>query len=257
MTTYYQEVFGRFPITASSKDFAVGASALALTVGNYYIRGYSSESTAQLVEHMQAVIRAIGAGQDASTVTYSSSTGLVTIDLETAATLTFTDAALATILGFTGSPYGSATRFTAERKPRYVWRPTDPMMECDTQPLTPFGPVGTSRVYRSQDGSMCSVDGVTVLYDCRSLAWQALPQADVLKNSAGADYRSYEEFWEDIIARGRPMRFYPDRTANASTSFTTCVYGAEQPGAFADAASKTIAPYLGYWRVSLPLWKVA
>lgn len=258
MTTYYQEFLGRFPIGAASKDFAVGVDALALTAGNYYLHGYTGESTAQLCEHMQAIIRtASSTDQSDATVAYSSSTARVTITLETAAALEFTDAALATILGYTSTSYSSATTFTAERKPRYVWRPTDPMMECDTQPLSPFAPVGTARVYRAQDGSMCSVDGVTVLYDCRTLAWQALPQADVLKNTSGADYRSLEEFWEDIIARGRPMRFYPDRTLNASTSYTTCVYGAEQPGSLADAASKTIAPYLGYWRVELPLWKVA
>ena len=256
MTTYYQEILGRFPVGSSTDSFSVGATACTLTAGNYYLHGYSGESTAQLCEHMQAVIRAIGATQDASTVTYSASTGLVTIDLETAATLTFTDAGLAAILGFTGSPYGSAARFTAERKPRYIWRPTDPMADCPTQPVLPFAPVGTSYAYRSQDGSMCSVDGVTVLYDS-SVSWQALPQADVLKNSAGIDYRSLEEFWEDIIARGRPMRFYPDRSANTSSSYVTCIYGAEQAGSFSEAASKTIAPYLGYWRVSLPLWKVA
>ena len=257
MANVYQEFLGRFPIGATTDSFSIGTNAITLTAGNYYCNGYTGESTEQLCEHMQARIRAATGGYTSATVTRSQTTGLVTIATGgAAAAITWTDTALQTLLGFRGTQ-SSATSHTATYHPRYVWRPTDPPMEADTTPEELFSPVATSKVYRAQDGSMCSVDGVTVLQDCRRLAYQSLPQGDVIRNVAAPTYCSLQEFWEDVIARGRPMRVYPDRSVNANAAcFTTAVYGAEQPGAFVDTVGKTSAPYLGYWRVDLPLWKV-
>lgn len=257
MANVYQEFLGRFPVGSTLDSFSIGTNAITLTAGNYYVNGYTGESTAQLLEHMQAKIRAATGGYANATVTRSQTTGLVTMATGGgAAAITWTDTALQTLLGFTGTQ-GSATSHVATYHPRYVWRPTDPPMDVDTTPEEMFAPVSTAKVYRAQDGSMCSVDGVTVLQDCRRLAYQCLPQNDAIRNVAGPTYRSLEEFWEDIIARGRPMRVYPDRSVNANSAcFTTAVYGAEQPGAFVDTVGKAQGSYLGYWRVDLPLWKV-
>jgi hypothetical protein len=258
MASVYQEFLGRFPIGASTDSFSIGTNAITLTAGNYYLNGYTGEATAQLCEHMQAAIRAATGGYANATVVRSTSTGLVSIATGGGtADITWTDSALQTLLGFTGTQTGH-TGYTATRTPRYVWRPTDPPMDVDTTPEEMFSPVASCKVYRSQDGSMCAVDGVTVLQDCRRLAYQALPQNDVIRTVAGPTYTSLQEFWEDVIARGRPMRVYPDRSVNANSAcFTTAVYGAEQPGAFVDTVGKAVGSYLGYWRVDLPLWKVS
>lgn len=259
MATVYCELLGRLPLSSTDISFTVGSNVCSLSTGYYYMYGYTGETAEQLLPHLQAVIRNSSAftGANVSYIRPSASAVNAYVNISLGATnsnISFNHAGLATILGMAQYSSNLAVH-TGTRKPRYVWRPSDPVQDCDTSPEELFGPVGTSKVYRSEDGSVSSVDGMTVLRD-GTLRFQALPRADVISNIASQDYRSLEQFWEDVIARGRPMRVYPDRSVNTSTDYVTAVYAAETPGPFTAAATKVLVSYLGYWGVELPLWKV-
>lgn len=253
----YQQFFGKFTLGTSANDFAVGANAVSLTTGDYYISGATGE-TDDLCSHIQTKIRAIGATQDASTVAYSATTGKITITLETAATLTFTDTALATVLGFTSTSYSSGTTFTAERQPRYVWRPTRSAWDypLNLTAATFWVPRSTSHVGRANDGTSWSVAGTTV-YDAW-LSYKCLTEAEVKTPSTGTTYADLQQFFVDVAAAGMPIRFYPDRTLNATTDIVTFAWGddkAEELGSWLDYASQHTSTYRGLWDIDIPMMK--
>lgn len=259
----YQQFFGRFDLTAAMKDFSIvpsaggATSALALTAGYRYIRGYTSESTLQVCENMQERIRTIVAN---ATVTFSDTLGLVVIDfLGTAYDITWTDSALQTLLGFTGTQVGSST-YTAQQQPRYVWRPT---LGASTYPLTlenGWLPRSTTRYVRSKDGTPSTVKGTDV-YDAM-IEYTALPQADVIRPSSGTVYRDLQTFWLDVAHEGLYLRYQPDRTAWATGNVYPCTFGVEDDdgdalGSFGEWSSRHVTSYNGLWDVSFRLWKCA
>lgn len=253
-----QQFLGKFSITTDTQNFSVGATAVTLTTGRYYIVGYTSESTSQLCEHMQTQIRAIGATQDASTVVYSGSTGLVTITLETAATLTFTDTALATLLGYTSTSYSSATSFVAERQPRYVWRPSRSAWDypIDLYGSTFWAPRSTSLVGRSANGTTWGVVGDDI-YDA-TLMYGALADTEVLTPRTGTTYVELQQFWLDVVHNTMPIRFYPDRTLNAAASVVEFMWGTDegdQIGSFTDYIERHTSTFNGLWDVEIPMMK--
>lgn len=221
-----QEFRGKFTLPSAATTFSIGATGCTLTEADYYIAGYTGESATQLVEHMQAVIRAIGATQDASTVAYSGTTGRVTITLETAATLTLSSS-LATILGFTSTSYGSGTTFTAERQPRYVWRPSRGAWEYpDNLTAATFWPPESSTVVgRSEDGSPYGVGGY-LLYDAL-IVYRCLTLAEVMTPSTGTVYADLKQFFSDVIHTAKPIRMLLDRTDASSTGYVQFIWGKE------------------------------
>jgi len=251
-----QQYLGKLRIGSASKDFAIGASACSLTVGDYYLTGYTAEATAQLCEHMQAVIRAIGATQDASTVVYNATTGRVTITLETAAALTWTDAALGALLGYTSAAYGAGTTFTAEAAPRYVWRPTEGLARYPVHLSTWWGSRSTTVVQRSPNGSIATVEGA-FLYD-GEFGYDLLTSAEVMTTPGTTVWESLEQFWLDVIGRGKPIRCYPDRTLSAVGNVFEAIAlprGDEGLGSFVDYAARHFESYDGLWNVSLRFGK--
>ena len=250
-TVTYQEYHGRFAIGSSSNNFSVGANAVTLTSSYYYIAKYTGESTSQLCETMQAAIRAVsGTVSPNANVTYSMATGRITIALDSAQTITWTDAALQTILGFTGAQSGSAT-YTATYQPRYTWRPSRGL---SSYPLTLerlWDPQATSRFTRAKDGAVHSVAGHTIY--AAELEYQALPAGDVVVGAV-QNYQSFEQFYLDVISAGQPMRVYPDRS-NAALQYGA-VWGDDNPESVASASRRTVREYSGYYDVRLPLWKV-
>lgn len=255
----YAIYLGQFAIGAASKDFAIGATACAIATGNYYTSGYTSESTEQLCEAVQTKIRAIGATQDASTVSHSLTTNRVTITLETAAALTWTDTALGVCLGFSSASYSSATSFVAENPPRYTWMPTKALANYPLQGTKGgylLSPRSTTIVGRSNDGTTYSVTGATV-YDA-TLEYVLLPEADVITPTTGTTYRDFQQFWGDVIAAGKPCRIFPDRTLKTSTDYDTVIFGSadnESIGMLDAWKSRHVASYNGLWTVSLPVMK--
>lgn len=252
-----QHFLGKFYLGTSANDFAVGGTSVSLTVGEYYLHGYSGESTAQLCEHIQTKIRAIGATQDASTCALNVTTGLVTITLETAATLVFTDTALATILGMSTS-YASGTSHVGTTQPRYLWRPSRQAVDFPHQLDTSnfYVPRSTTKIGRSLDGTSWAVGGY-LLYDSL-LRYEYLDDSEVITPATGTSYSDLQQFWIDVAHAAMPIRVYPDRTVNTSADYITCLWGSEadeEVGEWSAFAYRHVSQYNGLWDVEIPLMK--
>ncbi len=228
-----QEYLGTITIDDDSKDFTLerndgtnwGPTAAALTVGDYFLHGYSGEATDQLCEHLQDVIRNTGpGGQEFTTaeVTYSYVTGLVSIDLKTTGEIVWdgvgaTDTDLRDLLGFTSNLTASSA-WSGDNQPKAVWRPTLGLSSYPGDLTRFFGQRSTSRIGVSSDGTTYSNPG-TILYD-GIYGYSLLSESEVITDSATV-WESLEQFWEDCIHTGKPVRVKPDRTVYTSSSYHT------------------------------------
>ena len=253
MATYYQQYLGRFVINTSNNSLTVDGTALTLTSGNYYLAGYTGESTSQLCEHLQTQIRTV-AGQSTATVTYSGSTGAVTIGLDSAVTVTFDDAYLAYILGFSSASQTGSDSYVSDQNPRYVWRPTYSASNHPVNLLNFWQTESTTRVTRSMNGTTYSIVG-NELKDA-TIDYYVLPEADVITPSSGTIYKDFQQWFSDVVHEGQPIRVYPDRTVNTSSDYVTamfCEKGQETVGDFIKYARPYQDDYSGLWSVRLPL----
>lgn len=253
MSTYYQQFLGRFSINTSNNNLTVAGTALTLTSGNYYLAGYTGESTDQLCEHLQAQIRTV-AGHSGATVVYSGTTGQVTITLGATATISFTDAYLAYILGFSSATQSGADTYVSDQNPRYVWRPTIGASGHPVNLINLWAPRSTTRVYRSPNGTTYSIEG-DELNDAL-IEYSLLPDDDVVTPATGTVYRDLQQFFRDVVHAGQPMRVYPDRTVNTSADYKTAIFGRDDQeivGSFQDYIARWGSDYSGLWDISIPL----
>lgn len=252
MAFVYQELMGRFALTNANLDLVVGTTSVTLTNGLYYVDGYVGESASQLCNHLQTKIRAVPDQASTNVVYGGVGAGLINICLTTNANITFTSTGLATILGFPSTSTNVAVH-QGTRKPRYIWRPTDPAMEYAATIENPWLPIPTTRYRRAADCSMHSTPGTTA-YET-FFAYQALPLADVLK-ATPQDYRSLQEFFEDVVCAGKRLRLYTDRTQRNADGCFECYWGEEEPAAFIEQVERLYRNYQGYWKtLKLPFWK--
>lgn len=255
MTTTYQQWLGRFAVGATNDSFSIGANAFTLTAGNYYLAGYTSESTNQLCEHITATI--VGTYANAA-VTYSATTGLVTFKIANSGSyaITWTDTALQTLLGFTGTQSGAAT-YTATMEPQHVWRPNRGLAGRPVGEANFWAPRSTTIIGCSKDGSTYGVRG-NLLYDAE-IAYVMLAESRVTTPATTGTVTDLQSFYEDVVHQGQPIRIYPDRSLSASTSFVTALVSTgkedEPVPAWSDFAARHIANYSGLWDVTLPLVK--
>lgn len=250
---YYQQYLGKFSISSANNQFSVGGVGLTLTSGDYYTAGYSGESTDQLCEHMQAVIRA-GTAHATATVEYSGTTGAVTITLDSSEALVFTDAPLAAILGFSSTSPGTSDTFTSDQTPRYVWRPSLGPSEYSGNLLNWWSPRTTTRSYRSASGITFSNVG-NLLYDAK-ISYSLLSVDEVRTPTTGTVYDDLEQWFKDVIHNGMPFRCYPDRTVNTSSDYYTAMFGSDDTDivdSFDKYCDKYSTDYNGLWDVALPM----
>lgn len=250
---YYQQYLGKFSISTANNQFSVGGIGLTLTSGDYYLAGYDGETTDQLCEHMQAVIRA-GTAHATATVVYSGSTGVVTITLDSAEALVFTDAPLAAILGFSSATPGASDSFTSDQNPRYIWRPSRGPSDYRGNLLNWWSARSTTRAVRSANGTTYSVVG-NLLYDTE-ISYSLLALSEVRTPADGTVYGDFEQWFEDVIHNGMPIRCYPDRTVNTSSDYFTALFGGDKSSlidSFEKYCSKYARDYNGLWGVSMPL----
>jgi len=263
MTTY-QQYLGQIVINDTNDDFTVddggGSEAVEITSGTYYISGYTGESTDQLCDVLQTKIRALGGVYAAATVTYSSSTGLATIDFATGGTnitVLWDDTALQTLLGFAGTQTG-AESYTATYPPLCVWRPSLGLAEYPGDLATWWLPTSSSMVTVGPDGTITTIEGNTTndgIFEYRNL-----PEADIKDTSLTVN-TTLQSFWENVVHKGRQIRCYPDRTLNTVSDFKTAVWlptDAEpgEPvtaGPFSAHIGRSIGSYNGLWNVSFKL----
>jgi len=260
----YQKFLGRFAITNDSKDFTLerkdgtpwGPTAAALTTGNYYLHGYTGESTDQLLEHLQDVIRNAGAANKftTATVTLDDSTGLVSINLGASGDIVWTDTDLRDLLGFEDTTTTGGSAYTGSDQARYLWRPSEPASMYPGTLATWWAPRSTSIAHRSEDGTTYQLKG-SLIYDA-DIEYQNLPEADVVTGSATV-WAALEKFWTDVAHEAQPMRCYPDRTANSATDYVTAVWAGsgEGLGSWQDYRERQRATWNGLWTVRVPLWK--
>lgn len=263
--TVYQELLGRFYVGSTLNNLSVtdtaggGARAVTLTAGWYYIAGYTGEATNQFCEHVQAQIRALGGVWADATVSYSHSTGIVTIAAPstTTLTITWTDAGLQTALGFTGTQSGAKT-YTGTQTPRWVWRPSMPITTYPGNATAIWQPRSTSVVGRAPGGTTRGSVGPAKLYDA-VLTWELLEEDEVLCPAGGTVGGDLESFWLDVVDETAPIRVVVDTASYAATTdYVTAVWGSdadETVGGFEDYRGRELDSYQGLWNVRVPLMK--
>jgi len=245
-----QRYLGQFSITDSTKDFVVDGTPLALTTGTYYMSGSGDD---QLVEEIEDLIQTV-AGQGTATVTQSATTGKVTISLDSAVDITWTDAGLGTLLGFTGNLTGSDS-YVSDNQARYCWFPSSGLSDYPGYLQDWWSPTSTTRLQRSPTGQTYSRQG-NLLYD-GAFEYQYLTEAEVWQKG-GTWWDSFESFFEDVLHPGSPIRCFPDRDQNGATDYQVAIWQPEegQPiGSLRGFTSRNLSEYNGFWRVTLSLWK--
>jgi hypothetical protein len=246
-----QEYLGQIQITNSTKDFVLngggsGDIAVALTPGTYYIEGYTGEG-GQLIEHLQAVIRAAngGATWPAAEVVRAAAGG-ISIDFDSVTTsVTFTDSALGTLLGFVGN-----------------LSPSNNLVELPVDLDTFWGIRSSSMISISRDGSTYGMEG-NLLYD-GVYRYEALPSTDVIDTS-GSVWKTLESFWEAVVHEVRPIRVIKSSgTYAAAGDYVTALMlpgDAESDGEaitigdFRQYVGRTVDSYNGLWDVDFKLAK--
>jgi hypothetical protein len=230
MSSTLQIYNGTATISGSNKDFTLertdgtpwGPSPAALTEGDYFVFGYTGEVATQLLEHLEFIIQSAGVANKFTTaaVTIDPSTGLVSINLGAPGDIVWTDTDLRDLLGFEGVTTTGGSAYTAAEACRYLWRPSLPIASYPGDLTRWWGQRSTTRAGVSTDGTTYSNQG-SILYD-GIYGYQLLPVADVITTST-TTWETLEQFWQDCIHTGKPVRVLPDRTDVTSTGYVTAL----------------------------------
>lgn len=253
----YQHYFARFYCDTSLNNLSLNDGvddfAVALATGYYYLDDPNGGD--DFLAHLQAQIRASDATFASAEVTLAAATGLITINFATGGTniaITWTDSALQTLLGFSGTQSG-AESYTATNQPRYFWRPSKAATAYND--LDEFWvPKSTCKNTRAMDGTTGHVPGPTLYYT--EMAYSHLPKADVLTTSSTIN-ESFQKFYIDMCeadAGGR-LLVQTDRTQAGGAYFHEALFAAEEMGSFDDYSKRNRDDYNGFWSIKLPLWR--
>lgn len=258
-----QTWLGRFTIGSSTDtidldDNAASTPTVSLTAGDYYLAGYTSETTDQLIEHINTQVQAEGGDFADLTFSFSYTTGKVSVvagagdDID----ITWTDTALRDLLGFTANLTGvDDTAQVATNEAQYIWRPDRPPSSHPVD-LTQFWELESNTiVHRSRDGTTYTVAG-NALYRAQ-IEYVCLGNARVITPSTGTVNQDLQSFFADVAHAGQPMRVFMDDTAITSADYETAIWGDGQGdlGAFTNYAQRHIGNYQSLWDVSIPLIK--
>lgn len=196
----------------------VAGQAHFIPAGYWYL--YDADPTISLITKLQTEI----AEEVPGATVYVRKDRKVHINFNGVATPISIAAAVAAHLGFTGSPYASATSRTAERVSDLLWSPGWP----ETTTNSPVGVAGRKvydRIFTSSPTGQTF--NVTVHHSQThiDLSWSAVRQdrAWTVAELPG----EYVQFFEDIIVPGRRMKLYPlvleDETSSAAWTWTTAL----------------------------------
>jgi hypothetical protein len=262
MSLIQQLYVARFALGTDRNNFSLGSAAIALTTGHRYLFGYPTEiasvGTYGLIELMESMIQAEGTYPSA-TVRWSYVTNRVTIATGgAAAAITWTDAGLQTLLGFTGTQ-SSATSHTATNAPRYIWAPSRALSYYPTNLDKWWDDRYTGIGYRAPTGVTYGLKGNKLregFYQYRNLT-----AAETVTDPATTVWESFQRFFEDTKGEEQPFRIYPDRTdarpdGDASPDvglFTAVFAGSDESVKFSDIAKRERGAYQNYWKVDLDL----
>jgi hypothetical protein len=260
MAPTLQRFWGKFAITATSKDFVINDGsdhAIELTVGDYFIDGYTGEGTDQLCEHITDKIDDHVTG---ATCTISHTTGIVTLDWNgNSVSVTWTDTALRDLLGWTGD-LGAATSHVAPNQAQHIWLPSRAVSTLPDNLTTWWSIRSTTKITRSKDGTTYSNIG-NKLYD-GVFGYETLSESEVISDSSTV-HESLREFFEDVLHEGMPVRVFPDRTVNTSTDYITghmippdaSAQEGATIGSWEDWKNRTSDEYQGLWNFTFQMIK--
>lgn len=248
---------GRFYLGGTLDTFTIddggGAQTVTLTNGYRYVTGYTGEGTNQLCEDFTAKVQALGGNYHAATATFSTMTGKITLDFGGHnMAIVWTDGDLQTLMGFSGTQSGAAN-YVATNKARYTWIPSRAMTDYPTNATNIWNPVSTTVGLRSGNGTTTTLAGD--LLNETQIDFTFLTEAETITPATGTVYADYQQFWTDVFHAGEMVRFYPDKTLAASTSFKTAVWGGEEVGSFRDMADRYTSKFNGLWNVTVPMWE--
>ncbi len=260
MAIVYQEYVGKITIDSSNQNFTLGADAVTIPAGDYYTRGYSGESDDQLVEEIDAQLKNINANYSA---TYSTTTGLITFDYNGASkAITWDDADLQTILGFTGTQ-SSATSHTTTNSPKGIWRPSRSFsnLPTTTSAGSLLGLNSNTRYDIASDGSVYTTEGIFRYHG--TYKYDVLSSSEVLDSSGNwSDWNTFYNMLYSVIHRGMPCRVFPDRSQNTSTSFKQVkilppnagIGSSGTVGEFRKWVERFVEEWNGVWSVEFSMW---
>lgn len=212
-----QAWLGEFDIVAlASDEFNVTNAStsqdIVISSGRTYISGYLPGGLGGLVEDMESRIQASHASLSTATVTWSPTTGLVTMTFATTTSVTWTYTALRDLLGF-NSDLSGGTVYVAPRAARYTWLPSQPLAHTPMTAARMLAPKTTGMVYVGRTGMLSGVAGPSIY--SANLRYRLLPHVDVAYQSTDDTWSTrypFEAFYEDIVANVRPVRLYHDRS---------------------------------------------
>lgn len=222
------KLYGRFNV-ASSSAFNVEEdggtnTAITITTGDYFIRSHTaspSDST-QLLEHIQARVRAVPpfTEMDTFTATISNTTGLVTFATDPAALgfeIFWNNTTLRNLLGFTGDLTPPARTFTATNQAKYTWHPNTGVEALAAHPNVQGHRTSDAVVHRAPSGRV-----ITTAYDeyiGNQISFRWIEDQYMFPVGSGGVTvvnRDFEQFWRDIFRIGQRFRFFPDRTSQTA-----------------------------------------
>lgn len=246
----YQEFIGR--VTLPSYDLTVNSVPKSTTAATYFMRGYDSEPTAQLMEHVEAIIQT---EYGSATVTYSTTTGKVTIAFGTTGSLSWDDTALRDLLGF-DADLTSVTGATAANPMQNIWRPSREVTRFphynDMSNL--LVPESSTIINISENGTCYTLAG-NLVYRV-NLNFMYLDISDVITPTSGVD-RSFQNLWNNVFHEGQPVRYLPDRTAYTSSDYQELmvVPDGDKLGSFNRFRQRRITEVNNFWDINLDCYK--
>lgn len=236
-----QAYLGRFELPTTAVDLTVelsaggGAQAVALTVAEYFMAGYTAEGTENLVEHLETQIKTVDSAATVVLNLDGANAGKVTITLTDDTQIVWVDSDLRDILGFSQGDITSTS--TGSDEARFVWLPSLDMSERPTNKTEFWEFTSTSKVDHAPDGTPHGRAGKSTL--TADIKYDLLDDLEVLI-PAGAGVgtnKTFEKLFRTSIHETRPIRILPDRASYTSTSFLTGLFAnsdAEEIGGLRD-----------------------
>jgi hypothetical protein len=257
--TILQEWMGRFSLPSSSfalDDNGGNTPTITIPAAKYFIAGYTSEASLQLVEKITALMQ-LETGFTNATCTYDETTGKAKFAFpDSASDLTWTETAIRDILGYTADLVSvGAGGQVADNEARYNWRPDRCLSGYPVQMHRLLQPRSSTRGGRSNDGTVWSIVG-NIVYDAE-LEYRLLDVTRAyIPAAASVDWRSFEYFFEDVAHKGEQIRLFPDRTLRTVSDYTSVMAATDETlGAFDDFSRRRYKNSNGLWNIDIPIWK--
>lgn len=231
-----------------------------ITAGDFFMRGYTAEATNQLVETIQAGVRALaGTDFDSFTCTLSDS-GYVSMSnpSEDFRIASGTDTALLTLLGYDDGttllslPTAYAATHTGSHQARYCWFPPCGVAETRSHQSVLGATSSDAVVRRAPSGRV-----ITTTYDTyreQMLEWRWLEDEYVWPVGVGGTTvknRDFLQFWTDVLKSGQRFRYFPDRTSNTSTAYYEYVGGEKITKDGMEKCRREVASFSKYWKFDM------